>query len=83
MRKNNSRKKQRVANAKRGLKRFMREKRSRDERHIRLERRLKQRLFRAKKLNELINKLSGANEGIIERETAEYLNAAKEKEAEE
>ncbi len=81
MTKNKSRKKQRIANAKRGLKRFMREKKSRDERHIRLERRMKQRLFREKKLNELINKLSGTNEGILEKETQKYMESAASKES--
>lgn len=81
MKKNNSRRKQRVASAKRGLKKFKREKKSRENRHIRLERRMKQRIFRENKLNELINRLSGANEGIIEQEAKEYVELASQKEA--
>lgn len=78
MRKNNSGRKQRIARAKRGLKKFMREKASRDEKHIRLERRLQQRLFRARKLDELIGKLSGESQ-IVQQETEKYMKSAEEK----
>jgi len=78
MRKNNTGRKQRLARAKRGEKKFKREKKSREEKHIRLERRLQQRLFRARKLDELISKLSGESQ-IVQQETEKYVESAKEK----
>lgn len=61
MRKNTNSTKKRIAEAKRGLKRFIRAKKSKSQKHLRTEKRMQQRIFRERKLKELIDKLSGAN----------------------
>ncbi len=62
MRKSEKSKKKRLASAKRGMKKFMREKRSRDDKHLRIERIKQQRVYKNRKLQELIDKLAGSNQ---------------------
>lgn len=76
MKKNKNSTKQRRAHAKRGAKKFAKEKASRDEKHIRIEKRRQIMLAKKRKLDELINRLSGEGGSIVDKEMRDYMESA-------
>jgi hypothetical protein len=76
MKKNKKSTKQRRAHAKRGVKKFTKEKASRDEKHLRIEKRKQIMLAKKKKLDELISRLSGEGGNIVDKEMRDYMASA-------
>lgn len=76
MKKNTRSTKQRKAQAKKGLKKFAKEKKSSDEKHIRVAKRKMVMDFKRKKLEDLIGKLSGDGSAAVDAGMRDYMASA-------